>query len=216
MSMTPSLSRSKLAAFTLMALLTLSASAVATTHVVQFGGGVGFTYSPSQFSATVGDTVKWEGEFAMHPLSSTSVPAGAQTWHNASGTSFSYMIEIPGSYAYHCDFHASIGMTGTFVATALSVRDVRTTDESGSTSRVRILNVVTNGAPAVRFVVAQSGVVSVTVHDLLGHTRTIVDAFAGPGGYEVPLGIDGRNDGIYIVRVTNDAAADTRVFGLLR
>jgi plastocyanin len=52
----------------------------ATTHVVQFGGSLGFVFSPKDFSATVGDTVEWEGDFSVHPLSSTTIPANAPSW----------------------------------------------------------------------------------------------------------------------------------------
>ena len=66
-----------------MVLLTTVTTLHATTHVVQFGGTFGFTYSPNSLNVSEGDTVQWEGDFSMHPLSSTSVPVGASSFNQA-------------------------------------------------------------------------------------------------------------------------------------
>ena len=75
------------------AMLTAILPAGATTHVVKFGGSAGLKYVPAAFAATAGDTVTWEGDFSVHPLSSTTLPAGAATWHVATGTRFTYVIK---------------------------------------------------------------------------------------------------------------------------
>lgn len=95
-------------------------SAPAETHTVTFGTG-GFTYTPDQFTAVVGDTVVWEGNFLVHPLSSTSVPDGAEAFSSNSGTAFEYVITVPGSYEYECLVHGTTGMTGLFTADAAAV-----------------------------------------------------------------------------------------------
>jgi plastocyanin len=99
-------------------MLLISNSANATTHVVKFGGTFGFSYSPNSLTVAVGDTIEWEGDFSMHPLSSTSVPDGALTFHQASGSVFDYHVLAAGSYQYKCDFHTGLGMTGSFTVTA--------------------------------------------------------------------------------------------------
>jgi plastocyanin len=86
----------------------------ATTHIVKFGGSAGFKYVPASLSAAVDDTVRWEGDFSVHPLSSTVIPAGSESWHVSSGNTFSYVITIPGTYKYRCDLHTD--MTGEFQA----------------------------------------------------------------------------------------------------
>lgn len=91
----------------------------AATHIVKFGGSAGFKYVPASFSAAVGDTVRWEGDFIVHPLSSTTIPQGSQSWHVSSGGSFSYIIPVPGVYYYKCDLHS--GMTGDFRAGATGI-----------------------------------------------------------------------------------------------
>jgi len=95
----------------------------ATTHVILFGGGVGLHYSPNSLGVFVGDTIRWQGDFLFHPLSSTSVPVGAASWHNETGTIFNYTVLIPGTYNYQCDNHFSFGMTGSFVAVVNSPLD---------------------------------------------------------------------------------------------
>jgi plastocyanin len=93
----------------------------AENHVILFGGTVGFNYSPAELSVAVGDTVTWQGSFSSHPLSSTSVPQGAASFQNGSGSSFSYLVTVQGTYNYKCDIHA--GMTGSFSATVSSVEE---------------------------------------------------------------------------------------------
>jgi|GEM_PF-6876220 plastocyanin len=101
--------------------LVFAFSACAMTHVINFGGSLGFVYSPSQLNADVGDTISWRGDFSVHPLSSTSVPSGAAAFSNSSGTQFDYVIKVAGSYRYQCDVHFSIGMVGSFTVTGTSV-----------------------------------------------------------------------------------------------
>ena len=91
----------------------------ATTHMINFGGTLGNKYNPATLTAVVGDTIIWEGSFTVHPLSSTSIPSGAATWHDGSGTSFSYVITVAGTYNYKCDVHT--GMVGSFSAGATGI-----------------------------------------------------------------------------------------------
>jgi plastocyanin len=183
------------------AMLLLSAQGIwAVTHVVQFGGSAGFAYSPSSFNATVGDTVKWEGDFSLHPLSSTSVPAGAQTFHMASGSSFSYHIAVAGSYAFRCDIHFSIGMTGTFTATQSSVR--YNPRPQGSVRQGEIHADIENGAgiPFVALAVPAARRITISVFDLSGRkTATLLDRFVLPGSYSIPLGDAAHKSGFYFI-----------------
>ncbi len=81
-------------------------------NVITFGTS-GFTYSPSSLTVNVGDTVTWEGNFAVHPLVSGATcgqPDGK--FSNSSGSSFSYTFTAPGTYPYYCNVHCGQGMTG--------------------------------------------------------------------------------------------------------
>ncbi|MBI5475938.1 MAG: T9SS type A sorting domain-containing protein [Ignavibacteriales bacterium] len=90
----------------------------ATTHIIQFGGSFGFAYSPNNISVAVGDTIQWQGSFALHPLSSTIIPSGTSGWHVSSGSTFSYVVAQPGTYNYQCDVHSTFGMVGSFTASS--------------------------------------------------------------------------------------------------
>jgi len=69
---------------------------LATTHLIQFGGSFGLNYSPNTLTVNVGDTIRWQGNFSFHPLSSVTIPAGALSWTNTTGTVFTYVVQIPG------------------------------------------------------------------------------------------------------------------------
>ena len=98
-----------------------STAVYSENHIISFGGTVGLAYSPAELSLKVGDTVTWQGSFSSHPLSSTSVPQGAASFQNGSGSSFSYLVTVQGTYNYKCDIHA--GMTGSFSAAVSSVEE---------------------------------------------------------------------------------------------
>ena len=111
----------------LFSIVFLSYGAFATSHLIQFGGSIGMAYSPSVVLANIGDTVIWGGDFSFHPLESTSVPSGANTFNVTSGTSFIYILSVAGDYNFRCSVHlftgqvkASTGSTGTLNKTAQS------------------------------------------------------------------------------------------------
>ena len=91
---------------------TVTATSGAATHIINFQC---CEYTPSFVQAAVGDTIRWQGDFGDHPLSSTTIPAGANPFQNNSGTVFSYVIQVAGLYNYHCDFHQP-SMAGSFNA----------------------------------------------------------------------------------------------------
>jgi plastocyanin len=177
----------------------------ATTHVVQFGGSHGFTYSPSTFSAQVGDTVQWEGDFSLHPLSSTSVPATALTWHAASGTSFIYAIKVAGAYNYRCDVHFTSGMIGSFTATESSVRySVRLPGE-GRADDVRLSIQDLSRTPFVSLTVSKARQVTVKVFDLSGREQsTVIDHVLMPGYYSIPLDRATMASGFYFIKLSSN------------
>lgn len=96
-----------------MALATSFTQAFAAEHIITFPG---FAYSPNTLTVEVGDVVTWNGNFSTHPLESVTVPQGADTFFNNTGTTFSYTIAIPGTYTFHCTIHSV--MTGTITANA--------------------------------------------------------------------------------------------------
>jgi plastocyanin len=184
----------------------------ATTHIVQFGGNAGFTYVPASFSAVVGDTVKWMGDFTMHPLSSTTIPTNSQSWHVTSGTSFSYIIALPGTYHYQCDLHHALGMTGSFVATSSSVLYHASLLNPGPGNQMEIISTMTSGKPFVKFTVTHAGPVTLQIFDLYGReSATVIDRIMEEGTYSIALITKMKAEGFYCVSFTGNNSACSRV-----
>jgi plastocyanin len=77
---------------------------------VEFGGALGFVYDPKDIFIAPGDSVKWQGDFTMHPLVSDE---GLWTTVNT-GNEFTFTFSQPGVYHFHCFFHgALLNMKGT-------------------------------------------------------------------------------------------------------
>ncbi|MDP4229824.1 MAG: T9SS type A sorting domain-containing protein [Bacteroidota bacterium] len=92
-----------------------SFAALPTLYYVDFGGGHGYNYVPNALTVEVGDTIVFRGDFATYPLVSTSVPTGALPFGPInSGTTFTYVVDVPGNYAYQNKIYASLGMKGSF------------------------------------------------------------------------------------------------------
>ena len=169
----------------------------AVTHVVQFGGSLGFAYSPKSLSAKVGDTVEWEGSFSTHPLSSTTIPTQAASWHNASGATFMYIIKVPGTYNYQCDVHFSLGMVGTFTATSAT----EVLQPSSAAKQLDLQTIVLQSRNALVFSLPQAERVKVTLFTILGkEITTKVNGFVPAGHHEVVLGPLAK--GFYFVKFT--------------
>jgi plastocyanin len=77
---------------------------------VEFGGTLGFVYSPNDIFITPGDSIKWLGDFTMHPLVSDE-----SLWTTVNtGSEFTFTFNQPGIYHFHCFFHgALLNMKGT-------------------------------------------------------------------------------------------------------
>jgi plastocyanin len=169
----------------------------ATTRVVMFGGSLGFVYSPSSFTAKVGDTVKWEGAFSTHPLSSTTIPANAASWHMGSGSTFSYVITVAGTYNYHCDVHFSIGMVGSFTATGTTGIDAQIVPRSENFS----MNTVSvQGRNMVQFNVPNAGRITLKLFDLTGREISTVFSRSLPAGAQEAV-IGNFPAGLYFIKL---------------
>jgi len=89
-----------------------------------------FRFQPATINAHVGDVMVWGWLNGMHTTTSTSVPAGAQTWNASIDTThrrFQYRLMVAGTYTYQCNFHFAQGMTGTIVVSATSPGQVPAT-----------------------------------------------------------------------------------------
>jgi plastocyanin len=100
--------------FLLAIIMSLTTGSFATVHTVSVAD---FSFSPSGFTAHVGDTVKWVWVSGTHTTTSTTKPSAAARWNqpiDSGAASFSYRITALGMYHYQCTFHVSMGMIDSF------------------------------------------------------------------------------------------------------
>ncbi len=115
------------------ALFFMSAQSFATIDTVTVQDHV---FTPNTLpNVHIGDTIRWVWVNGTHTTTSTSVPTGAATWNNpinSGSTSFIYVPTVAGDYSYQCNFHFSMGMTGTFtVLSSTGVGAVNATHAPG-------------------------------------------------------------------------------------
>lgn len=88
----------------------------ANVDTVMVGPNNTMTFSPTNFTISLGDTVLWMWESGVHTTTSTSIPAGATSWDeimNSGNTTFMYVPAVVGTYDYKCTPHAP-SMVGSF------------------------------------------------------------------------------------------------------
>lgn len=114
---------SKVVTLFVLSLLTFASPSVAsvqTTHLINFGnafGSYGNRYSPSNITVEVGDTIIWKGDFSIHNMVATSLPAGANPIGTvSSGMSYTYIVEASGNYFLENPIWAGLGMKDTIIA----------------------------------------------------------------------------------------------------
>lgn len=183
--------------YSLICILFVSTIASATTHTIRFGGGFGSVYEPKKLNVAVGDTIIWRGDFLMHPLSSTSVPSGAESFHHSDGigiTAFKYVVEVAGDYAYKCDVHGSSGMTGTFTATQAAVGELKVFADD-------VKAFPGQGVLKLQFQLANTSQVSARMLDHLGRTLNELRTACPAGTSECSMNTSGIGSGTYFLDI---------------
>jgi plastocyanin len=170
----------------------------AVNHIIEFGGQLGLIYSPSELTVEVGDSVTWEGDFSVHPLSSTSVPAGAATFNNSTGTSFSYLVQVQGTYNYQCDAHYQLGMVGSFSAIVSSVQENAATIQPVSFGLEQNYPNPFNPITTIKYQLAVAGNVELSIYNLSGQKiETLVSTWQPAGQHQVQWNAGEKASGVY-------------------
>lgn len=187
-------------------------NARATVHTVTF---ICCEYTPSNFSASVGDTVVWEGNFAAHPLESTTIPPGADPFSNSTGTLFSYVIQVAGTYNYHCVFHQPV-MAGSFSATTMGV--VQNDGRKPSTFQLyQNYPNPFNPSTVIRYSLPANGNVVLKVYNVLGNeVATLVNEKKEGGTHAVEFDGSTLPSGIYTYRIQSGEFTATKKLLLLK
>jgi plastocyanin len=183
----------------------VSLHAYATVHVVNQQG---FTFSPADFSVTVGDTVRFRWNNGSHNTVSTQVPAGAATWNsplNSGNQSYDYIVAVAGNYAFECTFHS--GQDGIFTAVA-SPTTVQSVHSDAAEMNVRT-------APGAGLLInmqhASGDRVSVTMLDITGReVATLYQGVIASEDFTIRHDVSAFQRGIYFVRFQQGARVTTR------
>ena len=141
---------------TLLALcLCVSAIFAQTTVNVQSN-----SFTPEDITINVGETVTFDNTNGFHNVNGTqtSFPSNPESFGNGAAASapwdFQHTFTIAGTYAYQCDPHATLGMTGTITVVGGATDDVVISEimynppESGTDS-LEFIEIYNNGADAV-------------------------------------------------------------------
>jgi plastocyanin len=183
-------------------LFIISNAGFATNYIIKFGGSFGTNYSPSELSVAVGDTITWQGTFSNHPLSSTSVPQGAASFHNGNGTIFSYPVQVPGNYNYECDIHGPSGMTGSFTANVSAVNEKDLLHQPEVFRLNQNFPNPFNPNTIITFELPVTNRVDLSIYNLLGQkVITLVSGIRSNGIHQVEWDASNFSSGVYFYRL---------------
>jgi plastocyanin len=178
--------------------------------VIKFGGTLGFTYSPNTLNVKVGDVIEWQGSFSFHPLSSTSVPAGANSFQASTGSVFDYTVLVPGDYSYQCDFHFSVGMTGSFsvLNPPLAVNE---NDKPFKYSLNQNYPNPFNPTTVISYQLQKAGPVTLKIYNILGtEIASLVNEFQSEGQYNVSFSGSELSSGVYFYELKTSEFNDIK------
>lgn len=194
---------------TALALAIMPLASIAAIHTIQFEGALGLVDSSNILTVTIGDTIRWQGDFIVHPLRSTVIPAGAAAWTVTSGTQFDYPVTVLGEYNYHCNVHFGLGMTGAFI-----VMPVQENENINllSASSLRLQEIEPNPAfqsgIRIQYSVPTEQNVTLSVLDLKGRKiATLAQGQRKAGFYKVDLLTCNLPSGSYVCRLQGDNAS---------
>ena len=175
-----------------------------TTFRVEVGPGSSRSFVPQNITtASVGDTIRWVWISGVHTTTSTTIPAGATTWDapiDNTDTVYSYVITLPGTYNYQCTFHASMGMTGTFIAGTSGIQPTGEIVTSYNLSQ-NYPNPF-NPSTIIKFSIPKNNFVTLKIYDVGGkEIQTLVNSQLSQGTYNYTLNASDLSSGIYFYKI---------------
>ncbi|MFO0626864.1 MAG: plastocyanin/azurin family copper-binding protein [Polyangiales bacterium] len=92
-------------------------SDAAADRTVSFGGAVGMAFSPPCLTVAAGQSVRFAGMFAVHPLrpgvvGQSGSGAGSPIPDTTAGEAVSVTFPAAGVFPFHCGVHGAMGMVG--------------------------------------------------------------------------------------------------------
>jgi plastocyanin len=186
-----------------------------TLHVVIASG---MTFTPSDLTITVGDTIRWENQGGFHNVvaDNGSFTNGAPS---SSAWTYAKAFTIVGEYQYYCAIHGSpggVGMSGIIRIVGLT----GIMDQNEQPDRFIVEQNYPNPfnpTTTISYALAQSDLVTVKVFNLLGEElATIVNGKESAGPHEIQFNAANLPSGIYFYRVQTGNAVQMRRMLLLK
>jgi LPXTG-motif cell wall-anchored protein len=94
---------------------------------------IDFDFVPGTITINAGDTVTWTNN-ATDAHTATADDGSFDSGTVDPGASFSKTFNTPGTIAYHCSFHQSLGMVGTIVVNAVTTTTPASTSPGETTT----------------------------------------------------------------------------------
>lgn len=188
-----------------------------TTHLV-IVGGTSNTFSPSDLTVNVGDTVKWANKGGFHNVvaddaSFTSGDPSAEPWV------YDHVFLAEGDNPYHCVVHGGSGGVG--MSGVVHVMNVTNVDDNGITAGKYELNQnypnPFNPGTQINFSIPTTGSVLLAVYNSLGNeVTTLVNGVKATGNYSVYFDATNLASGIYYYKLVSGEFSSTKKMLLLK
>jgi plastocyanin len=187
-----------------------------TLHVVAV---LAHTFSPSDLTVGVGDTVRWENQSGFHNVVADD---GSFTNGSASSSLWTYekVFSAVGEFRYYCVIHGSpggVGMSGIIhVITPTSIHTNKADQPDRFIVEQNYPNPF-NPSTNIRYDIPQKSLVTVTVFNILGvEIATLVNGEQASGQHEINFKADNLPSGIYLYKVQAGNYIQTKKMSLLK
>lgn len=153
------------------------------------------SFTPSTFTAVLGDNIVFTLASGTHNVTGVSVPAGAAAISSGTmstvGQTYTYNVTVAGNYGYQCTFHPTT-MIGGFTASATGIVDPTA-------------NLLTSVYPSPfkeRITVKYSGIESIEFINVVGEKVKTLEMNAAEGKLEIDF--ENFPAGVYFYRTYKD------------
>jgi plastocyanin len=178
-----------------------------------------FSFTPDTVNATVGDTIKWVWVNGTHSTTSTSVPPGTSAWSSpldVSNTSFIYVLTVPGTYNFQCNFHFTIGMTGVILANPIGIIPISNNIPAKFSLYQNYPNPF-NPSTNIKFDLPKKSQVQIDIFDAKGSkVSSLVNDVLEAGTYSIDWDASHNASGVYYYKVSAGQFSESKKMILLK
>ena len=169
-------------------------------------------YTPSTITIAVGDKVSWKNNGGFHNVNGTKAtfPANPEGFGNnlGSGWTYEYVFNTAGTYDYHCDPHAGLGMVGKVIVNPKTVTGTIAMNDINA-----VIHLYPNPATNSITVMVPSGYSSIQSFKIYSITGSLIDQKQITGSDErISYDISQLRNGIYFIEINTDIQKDVLKF----